>query len=408
MTSIDATAQAAPGLATPASAVTAGPVRFVGRSDSYWRLLVRGALLLMVTLGIYRFWLATDVRRYLWSNTEVNGESLEYTGTAQELLIGFLIAIALLVPIYVLLALASLSLGPVGEFISSLGLPLLAFLGQIAVYRARRYRLTRTVFRGVRFHQDGKAWRYAICALFWWGINALTLGLSYPFGQARLERFKLRHTYYGNLQGSFVGAGWRLFLRGLLMWLLVMLPLAFALIYPFSTGIDWDAVVSALSSAKGGSDPLARLGPQRDAVIEAALVSVSGVVASLLMALMLFPAFQAMMLRWWASGIRFGEVRFGSRLRTVHIYGGYLRFLGYSLLFVVAAAAIAAIGIAAFHFLIAPSLPSEYVEYAGVGRGHRPLCHHDARILHYLSGHREADAMAPRRGINRAFRRRCA
>ena len=56
-------------------------------------------MLLAVTLGIYRFWLATDMRRFLWSNTEIAGDSLEYTGTARELLIGFLIAIAILVPI---------------------------------------------------------------------------------------------------------------------------------------------------------------------------------------------------------------------------------------------------------------------------------------------------------------------
>ena len=54
----------------------------------------------MVTLGIYRFWLVTDVRRFLWSNTEIAGEPLEYTGTALELLLGFLVAIALLIPIY--------------------------------------------------------------------------------------------------------------------------------------------------------------------------------------------------------------------------------------------------------------------------------------------------------------------
>ena len=57
-------------------------VRFVGDKGAYWRLLMRGAALLAVTLGIYRFWFATDMRRFLWSNTEIAGETLEYTGTA--------------------------------------------------------------------------------------------------------------------------------------------------------------------------------------------------------------------------------------------------------------------------------------------------------------------------------------
>ena len=101
---------------------------------------------------------------------------------------------------------------------------MLALLGQFAVYRARRYRLTRTVYRGIRFHQTGSAWRYAVCAIFWWAMIALTLGLAYPFAQASLERFKLRNTYYGDLQGRFVGSGTRLFFRGVLLWIVVVVP----------------------------------------------------------------------------------------------------------------------------------------------------------------------------------------
>src|SRR5262245_20015266 len=94
---------------------TSGGVRFLGQRRSYWRLLIRGAALLMVTLGIYRFWLVTDIRRFLWSNTEIAGEALEYTGTALELLLGFLIAIALLIPVYTAFFLAALDLGLLGQ-----------------------------------------------------------------------------------------------------------------------------------------------------------------------------------------------------------------------------------------------------------------------------------------------------
>ncbi len=75
-------------------------VRFLGTNGLFWRLLIRGAVLLMFTLGIYRFWLATDIRRFLWSNTELAGDSFEYSGTARELLLGFLIALTILVPLY--------------------------------------------------------------------------------------------------------------------------------------------------------------------------------------------------------------------------------------------------------------------------------------------------------------------
>ncbi|HEY8442705.1 MAG TPA: DUF898 family protein [Xanthobacteraceae bacterium] len=116
----------APALPVEASAVVAVG-RFVGNARSFWRLLARGAVLLMFTLGLYRFWLTTDVRRFLWSNTELDGESFEYTGTARELLLGFLIAIAVLVPLHAAFFVIALAFGD--RFGSLLGFLSLAVLG---------------------------------------------------------------------------------------------------------------------------------------------------------------------------------------------------------------------------------------------------------------------------------------
>src|SRR3954467_7328893 len=223
---------AATSLDTPPDEPAPAPngARFAAPEPAFWRLLIRGAVFLGLTLGIYRFWLATDVRRFLWSHTEIAGEGLEYIGTARELLLGFLIAVALLVPLNVIFFLAAFGQGVLGQMSGMLALAVLALLGQFALYRARRYRLTRTVYRGIRFHQTGSAWRYAVCAIFWWGMIALTLGLAYPWAQASLARLKLRNTYYGDLQGHFVGSGWKLFFRGVLFWFVVIGPFGFGLL----------------------------------------------------------------------------------------------------------------------------------------------------------------------------------
>jgi uncharacterized membrane protein YjgN (DUF898 family) len=322
--------------ATPGSPVFAAPqVRFVGATRDYLALLARGAVLLALTLGIYRFWLATDMRRFLWSNTEIAGERLEYTGTAFELLVGFLIAMALLVPIYVGFFVVALNLGLYGRFAGALGFPFLAFLGHFAVYRARRYRLTRTVYRGIRGHQTGAAWRYAVCAMFWWVLIILTLGLAYPFAQSRLERFKMRHTYYGNLNGRFEGSGLRLFLRGLLMWLLVVGPLAFALSFSIAT-VEWKKVAAAAARADNGAAFINHLEETFPNVYTAIVVAIVAVGVSVAMTAILLPVFQAMMLRWWIAGLRFETLSVRSHLRTTQIYGAYLRLLLYGLLFLVA------------------------------------------------------------------------
>jgi uncharacterized membrane protein YjgN (DUF898 family) len=344
MTSFEATAAAAQsGSLVPGSLVpAAGVVRFRGAAGAFWRLVARGAVLLMVTLGIYRFWLTTDIRRNLWSNTELNGESFEYAGTARELLLGFLIAVAILLPLYAGFFFLALAAGTIGQLAGAIAFLVLTVLGHYAVYRARRYRLTRTIYRGVRFHQTGSAWRYAVCALFWWSLILLTLGLAYPLAQSRLERFKMGHTFFGNLPGRFEGSAWHLFLRGFVLWFLAVVPFTAGIVATLAA-IDWDAVKSFddLSSWLETSG-------LAGAVVYATLTGLW----LLLSFAILYPIFQAMLLRWWASGLRFGSVALTSRLRTGQVYGVYARFVWYAFLFTVAAGVLVIVGAVALTAVI--------------------------------------------------------
>src|ERR1700721_3085278 len=157
------------------------PVAFSGDRGEFRRLVTRGAGLELITVGFYRFWLATDIRRHLWSNTVIDGDAAEYTGRAKELLIGFLFALAIIVTVYLAYFIASLEAERFKAFAS---FPLLAFFylfGQFAIYRARRYRLTRTVWRGVRFWMSGSGWSYAARAVLWGTAAILTIGLMLPW-----------------------------------------------------------------------------------------------------------------------------------------------------------------------------------------------------------------------------------
>lgn len=324
---------------TPIAAPASGGVRFLGDGRSYWRLLIRGAVLLMFTLGIYRFWLATDIRRFLWSGTELLGDSFEYTGTAAELLQGFLMALAIVVPLYSMFFIVALGGGPIGDMSGVVSFVLLTLLGHYAVYRARRYRLTRTILRGVRFHQTGSAWRYAVCALFWWTLTILTLGLAFPAAQARLERFKMRHTFFGNLPGRFEGSASRLLLRGILLWVLAIVPLTVGLTATI-TSIDW----TTLGNLGGLGNETLLTWLIANGIAAATLYLLLTLIWLVLALAILYPVFHAMFLRWWASGLRFGDLVVTSRLRTGQIYVIYLRFLWYALLFTLAAIVVGIVG----------------------------------------------------------------
>jgi uncharacterized membrane protein YjgN (DUF898 family) len=362
MTTFDATA-ARELLMAPVAPVPTGPVRFLGRERDYWRLLIRGSLLLLVTLGIYRFWLATDQRRFLWANTEIAGNTLEYTGTARELLIGFLIALTVLVPLNVAFFFMALYLGVFGQFASVFVFLILSVLGQYAVFRARRYRLSRTIYRGVRCYQTGSAWRYAFMAFAWWIAVGFTLGLAYPWAQASLERYKMRHTFYGNLQGRFSASGTRLFLRGIWMWLLLVGPLVAGIAYG-AVSIDWVQLAEAV--ARGGDNIVGQVDGAAPEFAKAAAIMIFAMSWTITAAAVMYPAFQAMMLRWWSSGVVIGDLAVHSHLRTGQTYGIYLKFLGLSILFGIAVMAIAAVAAVAIWALALPEA-SEAVSKDTIG-----------------------------------------
>jgi uncharacterized membrane protein YjgN (DUF898 family) len=284
-------------------------VSFSGDRGDFRRLIVRGTGLELITVGFYRFWLATDIRRHLWSNTDIGDDAAEYTGTGKELLLGFLFAMAILVPIYLVYFLIGLEAERAKAFAS---IPLILFFylfGQFAIYRARRYRLTRTVWRGVRFWMSGSGWAYAARAALWGIVAILTLGLMLPWREAALERYKMRHSYYGDLEGSFEGRGWDLFKQGWWLWALGVLSLVLMV---------W------LSAKKVPLLPF--------------LLMVA--------APFLYGTFKAVEWRWWLSGIRFGAVRFESDLSRTALIGLYWKVIGWLLLLMVLFAAYVTGGVA--------------------------------------------------------------
>ena len=267
-------------------------VKFSGKEGDLFRVLLRGSLLQIPTFGFYRFWLITDVRRHLWSHTELEGDAFEYTGRGRELLIGFLIALAILVPVYIVYFLIALEAERLQAFASVPLVAILYILGYYALYRARRYRATRTIFRGVRFWMTGSGWAFVGRAILWDLATIFTLGFAYPWRAAALERYKMVNTRYGTIQADFVSTGWTLFKRGSWLWALFLaLALAVTLTAVFER---WGFLI----------------------LFAVALVP---------LAILLFPVFYGMELQWWLEGVRFGPVEAQSDLRIGTVLWCYVK-----------------------------------------------------------------------------------
>ncbi|MDA9208016.1 YjgN family protein [Octadecabacter sp.] len=175
---------------------------FAGQRPRLFKLALVASFWTVLTLGFYRFWMKTRLRRWYWSSIRPGGLPLEYVGDPFEKLLGFFMAVVVLAfyigVVNLILMFASLSL-----FSTNFTAYAASLIGVIPVwfyarYRARRYVLARTRWRGVRFGLEPGAWGYAGRALWHWLITLLSAGILWPRKTFYLEKYRTDRTVFGS------------------------------------------------------------------------------------------------------------------------------------------------------------------------------------------------------------------
>ena len=180
----------------------------------------------IITLGVYRSWGKTRIRHYVWSQASFDGERFEYTGQGKELFHGFLRALGVTGGLIGGCQLASYSLAATDPALDRIVRILLTYslyiLIGVGMYRARRYLLSRTRWRGIRFAQSGSAITYAKTWVSAQGLTLLTLGLYLPFMRHHLFSYTLNNTWFGSERVRYEGDGKALFCHFLKPYLLLI------------------------------------------------------------------------------------------------------------------------------------------------------------------------------------------
>lgn len=176
-----------------------------GRFGEIFVIFLVNLLLTLITLGIYRFWGKTRIRKYVWSHTSLRGERLEYTGTGLELFLGFLFAVLVFgtptVLIYVWIF--SSPPDPVTMLVVVLILylviiPLFFFIYYVAIFAAYRYRISRTSWFGIRGGMEGSAWKYGFLGFGLGILNFLSMGWTKPWADSVVFKYRLSRTWFGS------------------------------------------------------------------------------------------------------------------------------------------------------------------------------------------------------------------
>jgi uncharacterized membrane protein YjgN (DUF898 family) len=222
---------AAPPAATPAEPQPlAVALQFTGSGGEYFRIWIVNLVLTILTLGIYSAWAKVRKVRYFMSNTRLHGAAFQYHARPGAILRGRIL-VGLLFVAYSLLGRISIAAGLAAATV-------LGLLAPWFIFKALRFKLSNTSWRGVRFgfaSTPGRAYAVLLPAVILWlafiasapqprvgeqpsfgafGFVALLVFVLYPYFHARLKEYQHGSTTFGRQTFQFersVGAFYGLY-----------------------------------------------------------------------------------------------------------------------------------------------------------------------------------------------------
>jgi uncharacterized membrane protein YjgN (DUF898 family) len=188
-------------------------LRYHGEGGALFGLMIVNAVLSILTLGVYSFWAKNKVREFHYSHTSLDGDRFAYHGTGGELFKGALKAGLIFAILGVGMAAtteaarrgvlpAATTLAIVPAFYLAL-----LFLMIVAVNGARRYRLSRSSWRSIRFSFHGRWPQFLGMMVLGTFLTVVTLGFYTPWFQSERRAFLVRNTRFGSEPFMYDGKG---------------------------------------------------------------------------------------------------------------------------------------------------------------------------------------------------------
>lgn len=189
-------------------------VKYHGTGGSLFGLVLKNLLLTIVTLGIYSFWAKNNVREFHYGHTELGDERFAYHGTGKELFLGAAKAMLIFFTLGVVLAVVMPQViklaggSPIVPMVFMGGFYLFIFLVVIyAINGARRYRLSRSSWRGIRFAFHGRWQEFLGLVVSGTLLSIVTLGFYMPYFQNRARAFFVNNAAFGSEPFVYNGEG---------------------------------------------------------------------------------------------------------------------------------------------------------------------------------------------------------
>ncbi len=245
-----------------------------GKISELFGIFLLNLLLTIITLGIFRFWAITRIRRYLWSHMRFEDTRFTYTGRGKELFLGFLLAMLILILMFSAVGVVFAVLAKSHPVLAAIPIGA-AYLGLFilfgaAHFSAQRYRLSRTEWRGIRGGMEGSALRYGLSWLLLLLACVVTLYQAVPWMQVGLARRRIDASRFGSAVFHCEARAGRLYLTWLAT--IVGYVLLFGVIVVIVVASEWSSFARVVSGAVKGQGADA-------AIMRATPVIIAGVLA---------------------------------------------------------------------------------------------------------------------------------
>jgi uncharacterized membrane protein YjgN (DUF898 family) len=268
------------------------PLRFTGSGGEYFGIWIVNLLLTMVTLGIYSAWAKVRRITYFYRHTELAGSSFDFHGSPTKILLGRLVALAmLLVYNYCVRVRSPWTLAVMVAFAAVL--PWL-------LRNSFRFRLYNTSWRGTRFHFRGSVGGSYRVFLLNGFLAMITLYLLWPFTHQRFKAYQHNNSYFGRSRFSFHATAGRFYL----IYLLLLAAIVALFVVMGLAGVGGTLLALGRMSQRGGHvDPRA--------IIHSIIILYG---AMILFGMLIGPLFHALLTNLIWSNTRLADHRLECRL----------------------------------------------------------------------------------------------
>jgi uncharacterized membrane protein YjgN (DUF898 family) len=183
------------------------------------------------------------MRRYVWSRTSLCGSRFEYDGTGGQLFVGLLLAMLIIVGLGVVAGILTVVLRGIEPVFSLLPVLVLEFgivvLALGAPFSAQRYRLSHSVWRGIRGGMTGSMLAYGLWSMLYFFLMMISFYQLTPWVSLRLTERRINASSFGDQRFASHSKVGPLYLRFLLTFAagVVLAAVIFGIDFVFARGI---------------------------------------------------------------------------------------------------------------------------------------------------------------------------